>query len=169
MEYIIAVCLLSTSILLGQQPQQGPDMRAKLASIDYRHARNLDDYISRCKQVEALLPLVDSFYKQSDATIQRLRSKHSDDPDFLRLADVYSTLNGLDKAALGLLRQELDLAKKMSQLPPDKRQAFFDAKIRPIEKMEDKIGEREVQIARDAKSNGVALPPDVSQTLDNSK
>lgn len=163
------VCVFSTALLFGQQPQQGPDMRARLASIDYRHARNIDDYISRCKQVEALLPLVDSFYKQADETIQRLRIKHSGDSEFQRLADYYSNLNGLDKDGLKLMHEEMALAEQMSQLPSDKQRGFFDGKIVPLEKMEDRLREREVEMARVAKRNGVALPPDVSQSLNPSK
>lgn len=156
-------------MLLGQQQQQGADIRAKFTSIDYRHARNLDDYISRCRQVESLLPLLDSFYQQSDATIRRLRSQHVNDPDFQRLADFYSNLNSLDRSALKLVRQEMGLASQLSQLPTGRRLAFFNDRIVPIERMQDRIGEREVQIAREGKRNGVSLPPDVNNSLSKTK
>ena len=90
---------LSTSALLHSQ-QQGPDIRVELAKIEYRQSRSLDEYISRCQQVRALLPLLDAFHRQSAITIKRLRQEHRDNNDFVKLADFYAALNEKDRAAL---------------------------------------------------------------------
>jgi hypothetical protein len=106
---------------------------------------------------------LESFYKWSDAELERLRIKHSDNPHLLELADFYVSLNSQDKAGLRVLREEMDLAAEMSKLPSAKRSAFFDQKIRPLEQKEDQLSEREVEMARDAKKRGLALPPWLSE------
>lgn len=149
--------------------QQAADVRRELNSIDYRHYRDLDDYLSRCERVRALIPSMESFFKWSDSELERLRIKHSDDPHLLELADFYVAMNSQDKAGLRVLQQEMDVAAEMSKLPPAKRQAFFDERIRPIQQKEDQLSNREVQMAREAKKRGLALPPSVSQSLGDVK
>jgi hypothetical protein len=149
--------------------QQAADARRQLSSIDYRHFQSLDDYLSRCERVRVLIPSLESFYKWSDAELERLRIKHSDNPHLLELADFYVSLNSQDKAGLRVLREEMDLAAEMSKLPSAKRSAFFDQKIRPLEQKEDQLSEREVEMARDAKKRGLALPPWLSESLGDAK
>ena len=79
----------------------------------------------------AVIPSLESFYKWSDAELERLRIKHSDNPHLLELADFYVSLNAQDKAGLRVLRDEMDLSAEMSKLPQVKRQAFFDQSISP--------------------------------------
>src|ERR1035437_2144117 len=107
------VCLFS-SVALSQN--QGPDLRAQVANINYRGASNIDDYLSRCEQVRALLPQVDVFYKQGEATIARHRKQDSNRPDLIKLADFYAGMNAKDQASLALLRQEMELALRMAKL-----------------------------------------------------
>jgi hypothetical protein len=138
--------------------QQASDIRAQLWAVDYRHYRDLDDYLSRCERVRDLLPSLESFYKWSDTELERLREKHRDNPELVKLGDVIASLNSLDEAGLRLLRKEMVLASKMSSLPSDKRQAFFDQNIRPTQKAEDELSEQEVQMAQKARRDGVHLP-----------
>jgi hypothetical protein len=75
--------------------QQAADARRQLSSIDYRHFQNIDDYLSSCERVRVLIPTLESFCKWSDAELERLRIKHSDNPHLLELADFYVSLNWL--------------------------------------------------------------------------
>lgn len=126
MRFALLVAFLpSSTALLSQTETKAPDLRVQLAAIDYRHFNDLDDYISRCRKVRALLPALDSFYNQSDATLARLRIKHRDNPHLLKMADFYTAINKLDKAGLELLRREMELASKMSNIAPKERQTFF--------------------------------------------
>jgi hypothetical protein len=123
--YWCAIALLLCPTRLAAQDgasasQQAAEVRRELGSIDYRHYRDLDDYLSRCERVRALIPSLESFYKRSDAELERLRIKHSDDPHLLDLADFYVSLNSQDKAGLRVLEQEMGLAAEMAKLPSEK-------------------------------------------------
>jgi hypothetical protein len=78
-----ASLLLMVGILGGfaQQLSQvhvPEDVRVQLRAIDYRHYKDLDDYLSRCQQVRGLLPSMESFYNWGDGELQRLRDKSQD-------------------------------------------------------------------------------------------
>ncbi len=164
---VLVACLLLSRILSSQD--QASDLRAQLVAIDYRHARDLNDYVSRCKQIEALLPRLRSFYDDANAAIERLRSKHRSDPHFIEVADVYISLNRQDRAGVKLLRQEVTLASRMSLLPTENRQSFFDREISPIRAKEDQLSEDEIRMAIRAKKNGIPPPSDIGGSLSNSK
>lgn len=167
---LLVACLPCFAIQDGAtMSRQAADARHQLSSIDYRHFRNLDDYLSRCDHVRALIPTLESFYKWSDAELQRLRIKHSDNPHLLDLADFYVSLNSEDKAGLYILRQEMDLAAEMSNIPSPKRQSFFDEKILPLQQKEDQLSDREIKMARDGEKRGLTLPPWVSERLTEAK
>lgn len=151
------------------EAQRAAEIRQELRSIDYRHYRNLDDYLSKCNQVRALLPSLESFYKWSDEKLERLTIKDSGDPQLLRLADFYRSLNAEDKAGLQVLQDEMDLATAMSKLPTADRPAFFHDRILPLERKEDQLSTYEVKMARDAKKNGLYLPPWFSRRLGKAK
>jgi hypothetical protein len=145
--------------------QKGAEIRSELSSIDYRHYRGLNDYLSRCERVRGLMPSMESFYKWSDAELQELIIKDSDDQHLLELADFYVYLNALDKAGLQLLGEEMDLASKMSNMPSAQRQSFFDQRIHPVEQKEDQIAHYEVEMARNAKKRGMAIPPWLNRSI----
>jgi uncharacterized protein YdaU (DUF1376 family) len=48
-----------------------------LRLIDYRRYQDLDDYLSRCERVRAIIPSLESFYKWSDTELERLRINHN--------------------------------------------------------------------------------------------
>jgi hypothetical protein len=50
------------------------------------------------------------------------------------------------------------LALQMSSLSSEKRQAFFDGNIRPIQKAEDELSEQEIQMVQKARKDGMHLP-----------
>ncbi len=112
---------------------------------------------------------MEQFYKQAADTIQRLKDEHRDNANFLKLAGFYAALNEQDKAGLAIVRQEMTLASKMSTLPSGERQGFFDHQIRPMQVREDEISAREIQMAIEAKKNGMPLPDDIGKRLDKSK
>ena len=149
--------------------QKGDEIRSELSSIDYRHYRDLDDYLSRCERVRILIPSMESFYKGSDAELQRLIIKDSDEPHLLELADFYVYLNALDKAGLQLLGEEMNLASEMSRLPSTQRQSFFDQRIHPFEQKEDQLANYEVDMARKAKKRGMAIPPWLTKSVSDVK
>jgi len=166
---IVGALLSSTAALFCQTQAQAPDLRTQLAAIDYRHFSDLDDYISRCQKVKVLLPSLDSFYNQSDATLAQLRIKYRDNPHLLKMADFYTSMNKLDKAGLVLLRQEMELASEMSRLSQREQQSFFDKEIIPIQAQEDRLSKQEIQTAIDAKRSGIPLPPDIDRSLSDMK
>lgn len=169
-----ATLLLLAAVPIFCAPQQGAsvgqqaaDVRRELYAVDYRHYRDLDDYLSRCEQVRVLIPTMESFYKWSDAELERLRIKHSDNPQLLELADFYLTLNTEDKAGLRVLKEEMDLARAMTKMPLVKRHAFFEQQIRPLQQKEDQLSAHEVEMAREAVKRGLALPPWLRESLSN--
>jgi hypothetical protein len=85
------------------------------------------------------------------------------------LGNFIAILNALDEAGERLLRGEMDLASQMSKLPANRQQAFFDINIRPIQELEDAISDREIELARKAKRDGIHLPEFVERSLDDSK
>jgi hypothetical protein len=153
----------------ASESKKAADARQQLYTVDYRNFRNLDDYLSRCNQVRAIIPSLESFYQWSDGELERLRIKHSDNPKLLELADFYVALNAQDKAGLKVLRHEMELADQMSKLPPEKRHGFFTEQILPVQKKEDQLSKREVEMARDAEKRGLPLPSWLSTSLGNSR
>jgi hypothetical protein len=167
---LVVVCFLCHAAQDGASAsQQATDVRRELRSIDYRHYRDLDDYLSRCEQVRGLIPSLKTLYQWSDAELERLRIKYSDNPHLLELADFFVSLNSQDKAGMRVLEQEMGLAAEMSKLPSARRQAFFDERIRPLQQKEDQLSNREIEMAREAKKRGMALPPWLSQSLGDAK
>jgi hypothetical protein len=156
-------------------PQPSPqipapeDVRAQLRAIDYRHYKNLAEYLSKCEQIRGLLPSMESFYDWGDAELNRLRAKSQDNPQLVKLGYFIATLNALDEAGERLLRGEMDLASQMSKLPPNQQPAFFDENIRPIQELQDSISGREIELAREAKRDGMHLPGFMERNLGDSK
>lgn len=158
--------LLSAQFFLAEaRAQQGEDIRARSAAIDYRHATSIDDYLNRCSQVQRLLPELDQFYRTTEVTILRLRNRHPDNPQWVKLGNVIVALNAKDIAGVALLKQEMNLALDMQKLLPNKRQAFFDQRILPLQKREDSIADEEIRIAVKARNEGVPLPDDVLKRI----
>jgi hypothetical protein len=156
---VLIACLPCFASQSANSPQQqASDIRSQLRSVDYRHYRDLEDYLSRCARVRDLLPSLESFYKWSDADLERLREKHRDNPELVKLGDFIASLNSVDEAGLRLLRKEMVLALQMSSLSSEKRQAFFDGNIRPIQKAEDELSEQEIQMVQKARKDGMHLP-----------
>lgn len=149
--------------------EQPADIRAELRAIDYRHYRDLDDYLARCDGVRRLLPSLEAFYKQGDLKLQSLRAKHRDNPDVVKLGDFIASINSLDEAGERLLRKEMVLASEMSKLPPQERGSFFERQIRPIEAGEDDLIEREIRLAQEARKDGMHLPDFVARSLPDSE
>lgn len=171
MRFVLLTFFLSTSpALLFCQPQtQASDIRTQLAGIKYRQSNDLNDYVSRCRKVQALLPTLDSFYRQSGITLERLRIEYRDNPHLLQMAEFYAAMNQLDRAGLVLLRREMVLAAKMSALPSGVQRAFFDKEIIPIQNQEDSLSKREIQTALNAKRSGIPLPPDVDRSVSTTR
>jgi hypothetical protein len=160
---IVGCLLWAASVLFGQQ--QGVDLRRQLAGIDYRRATNIDDYLSRCKKVNAVLPQLEDFHNHASETIRRLKRENASDAHFLQVADFYASINEQDRAGLELLRREMKLASQMSALASTKRQKFFDSQILPLQHQEDQVVAQEVQMAIKAKKDGLALPQDVVDSV----
>jgi len=118
---VLIACLPCFASQSANSPQQqASDIRSQLRSVDYRHYRDLEDYLSRCARVRDLLPSLESFYKWSDADLERLREKHRDNPELVKLGDFIASLNSVDEAGLRLLRKEMVLALQMSSLSSEK-------------------------------------------------
>ncbi len=153
--------IYSTQVALGQDQASGPGLRSELAQINIRGATNIDEYLSKCEQVRPLLPQLRSFYTQGAATIARIESQNAGKPDIVRLSQFLTALNGKDQEDLVLVDQEMHLASQMARLDVGKREAFFIANIRPLQRREDRLAEQEVQMAVDARNRGVPLPDDI--------
>jgi hypothetical protein len=160
------LCVFSQSSSQIHAPE---DVRVQLRAIDYRHYKNLTEYLSKCEQIRGLLPSMESFYDWGDRELHRLRAKSQDNPQLVKSGYFIATLNALDEAGERLLRGEMDLALQMSKLPPNQQQAFFDENIRPIQELQDSISGREIELARKAKRDGMHLPEFMERNLGDSK
>lgn len=165
--FLLFLCCLLPASTLGQQ--QGPDVRTQIAAIGLRNAISIDDYLSKCTKVIALLPELDAFYKQSAAKIADLRAKNATNRDFLVFADFYTAMNKKDEEGLVLIRQEMNLAVQLSRLNISKRQEFFDKNILPVHRQEDVLAEQEIQFVVDGRNKGVPLPDDILRSIANRK
>ena len=112
-----------------------------------------------------MLPKIAEFYQQSAATIERLRKKHSGDPNFTNMAIFYTNLNARDQEGLELLNREVTLSGDLSTLPVTQRQLFYEEKIVPLHAKEDRIAQEEVNMAREAKGKGIPLPEDINRSI----
>jgi len=159
----LVLLLLVTGSLACQPP--ATDIRSQLAAIDLRHPRDLNDYLARCTQVRAYISRLEEFYRQGSVTIARLKQQHSTDDQFVRMAEFFERWNAQDRAGVEVLKEELQASSQMALLPATKRQAFFDSRIRPIQKREDDMVLVEVDMARKAQKDGIPLPEDVTRWL----
>lgn len=159
----LVLILLVTGSLGSQQPAS--DIRSELAAIDLRHPRDLNDYLARCSQVRTYIPRLEEFYKQGNVTIARLKQQHSTDADFVRMAGFFERWNAQDRVGLEIVKEKLQASSDMALLPASKRQAFFDARIKPIQKREDDNVLVEVDMARKAQKDGIPLPADITKWL----
>lgn len=133
-------------------------IRLRLGEIDLGHSRNMDDYIHRCSEVEALLPEMYRSEADADKHLAQAQKGYADRPELLRLIAVIKLLNEKDKSALHLLDEETRNARVMASLPSDKRQGYFDAKIEPLQEKMKNIAREEIRLARKAQKDGI-LPP----------
>ena len=141
------------------------DIRAKLAAVAVHEAKDLPDYLARINRVEILIPQIDDFYAQSGKELERLRKKYESRPDLLQLADFIRSLNERDVFGFQLLKEEVRLAKRLSGLPANKQQDFFDRMILPLQHVEENVAEEEVEMAAAAIDRGIPLPKDIVESL----
>lgn len=160
-----AVILFLLALVVSTHAQEAVDVRAQLTAIDYRHAKDMNEYLMRCDEVRALLPKLEEFYQHSSATISRLRIEHKDNAQFVKLADFYSSMNKKDEEGLAFLRREMALALQMAQLSTAKRESFFKQRILPVQQNEDLISAQKISMALEARRDGIPLPDDVSRKL----
>jgi hypothetical protein len=164
-----AVCLLvgaSFSLLHTWSPSlptpRDPKyLRVMLRNIALRDAKDIPDYLNRLRQVQAVIPEMHRFYKDSSSWLQQYRAKYANRPDLIAKADYIEKLNAYDLRALQLLEQEVRLGATLAELPPTSQQAFFNEQIIPLQRLEDAAAQGEVKLAQAAKEKGVPLPSDV--------
>jgi hypothetical protein len=149
-------------LALGQQPE---DIRTRLAKIDVHGGATIEDYLVRAKQVMALVPQMEAFYKNGSETLAAARRKYSTRPGLLRLTKFIERLNERDLFGFQLLKEELRLASILDHLPEEQRQAFLDAKISPLIQVEANVVDEEVEMAIDGVNSGLPLPQDILKSL----
>ncbi|MGE5110552.1 MAG: hypothetical protein ACM3JB_06835 [Acidobacteriaceae bacterium] len=141
------------------------DLRRQLAQIDYTNATSMDDYLRRISALAEILPKLDKAYEVSDRRLAEGKKKYRNRPDLMRLIRAIEQLNQYDKDGLAMLKQEVDRAKWLKELPQDKQQQYFDEQIEPLRKKMIEVGRKEVEFARKMKDQGLALPSDVAESI----
>lgn len=162
--FISFVLMLAFAPILNSQ-QNPEDIRVRLQRIDMRHAKDLDDYITRTKKVGTLVPEMAAFYGASAASLEASKKKYKDRPDLMRLAHFIEKLNERDLFGFQLLKEEIRLAAQLDSLPKADRKAWFDSRIRPLEQVEDNVVAEEVDMAVQAINQGLPLPKDIVASL----
>ncbi|HXO37759.1 MAG TPA: hypothetical protein VN872_03935 [Candidatus Acidoferrum sp.] len=136
-------------------------LRVMLRDIALRDAKDIPDYLDRLRQVQAVIPEMHRFYKDSSSWLQQYRAKYANRPDLIAKADYLEKLNAYDLRGLQLLEQEVRLGATLAELPSTSQQAFFNEQIIPLQRLEDAAVQDEVKLVQTAKEKGVPLPPDV--------
>jgi hypothetical protein len=68
-----------------------------------------------------------------------------------------------------LLKEEVSLASRLSLLPADKQQEFFNSRVVPLQQVENAVVEDEIEMAIDAIKRGVPLPKDILEALESQR
>jgi len=163
---LLALTISAYGMQQGDSTPSKADIRRHLAEIDLYHATGIDDYLSRIAAIEKLVPSMDQADQIADRNLTDAEQKYAHDRRTLRTIRAYKKLNSYDKEGLNLLKDEIKKAERLRDLPHEKQQAYFDAEIAPLRSKQLAVGQKEVKFARVMKQEGLALPQDVSQSIE---
>jgi hypothetical protein len=133
------------------------------------NANSLPEYLQRCAELETAINdyetverQVDNLVSQMQQEIEKLKPMASY-ASLLQKLTVLRAIFGKDLEAAKVYRKEIEYAKQLPGIPAADRIRFYNANIQPVIEQEHKIAQDGLEIVKDAKVRGVALPESMYQ------
>jgi hypothetical protein len=136
-------------------------LRQKLSEIESRPVKTVDDYVSNTLETKAVVDEAKGLTQRQMAMIAHFKQAYSDNASDGRMADYMMRLTEKDEQLMQLLADEIDRANTIKGLPAPNRLAYYDANVPPIKEKEAQIMRDWMAITKEAKANGIPLPPNL--------
>jgi hypothetical protein len=134
-------------------------LRQKLSAIGARPVPTVDDYVANTLETWPIIEEAKGLVRQQMVMIARFKRAYPSDSRDARMADYMMRLTEKDEQFMYLLGDEVDCARTIKSLAPEKRLAYYNAHIPPIKDKEAQLAKDFFAITNDAKANGIPLPP----------
>ncbi len=141
------------------------NFRARLAQILERETLTWDDYVQQTFEVEALLKDAEPRLARYEQFLHQTQSVFGYDASFSLTLELLRRSAELDRYYIQLIRDESAHAKRLSELPSNKQDAYYANYIQPIQLEKQELSNEVVELLQELQKSGVKLPSDVSDLL----
>jgi hypothetical protein len=133
------------------------------------NANSLPEYLQRCAELETAINDYETVERQVDNLVSQVQQEIEKLKPMASYASLFQKLTVLraifekDLEAAKVYRKEIEYAKELPGISAADRIRFYSANIQPVVELEHKIAQDELEIVKDAKVRGVALPGSMYQ------
>ncbi|HEV2522977.1 MAG TPA: hypothetical protein VGT24_11400 [Candidatus Acidoferrales bacterium] len=126
--------------------------------------QNLPEYFKRCAELDAVIDDYAATEEKMDVLLAQLQQEigqlkpQGSYGQMLPMLGAMRQILAKDLEGHRVYRQEVDYAKQLQNISEKDKVQFFVGNIEPMFEEERKIGRDELQIMKDAKARGVAMP-----------